>query len=147
METWKKEKEIPLLDCYSVRLIIWELLSMMLSKWIKIKKWFIRLKFINHLQELRSPDKLLLLIMPLIIKIINPIKTKMKISCTEAKLIKNGVTIIQTKKDSMEHLLHFQNMSKKVSYLNKKQFTKAFGSNLFIYYLRPNFNGTSKNFK
>ncbi len=132
MEIWKKEKETLQWDCYSVLLIIWELHSMMRRKWIKIKKWFIRLKFINHLQELRSLDKHLLLIMPLIIKIIKLTKIKMKILCIGAKLIKNGVTIIQTKKDSMEHLLHFQNMSKKVSYQNKKQFTKAFGSNLFI---------------
>jgi hypothetical protein len=132
METWKKEKEIPRLDCYSAHLIIWELLSMMLSRWIKIKKWFIRLKFINHSQELLSLDKHLLLIMLHIIKIINRTTIKMKILCTGAKLIKNGVTIIQTKKDSMEHLLHFRNMSKKVSYQKIKQFTKAFGSNLFI---------------
>lgn len=66
------------------------------------------------------------------IKTVNHIKTKMKILCTEAKLIKNGVTIIQTKKDLMEHLHHFQNISKKANYQNKKQFTKTYGSNLFI---------------
>jgi hypothetical protein len=111
-----------------------------------IKSYFIKLKFLNHFQELQNQVKLLLLIIKLIKMEVNPINPKMRILNSVVPQIRNGNIITRIKKDIMALLLNFQNMLNKVKNQNNLIMLRKYGSNIFFQF-RPNFNGTSKNFQ
>lgn len=105
----------------------------------------IKLKFCNHFQAHPNQDRLLRQIIKHIIKIMRGISKKTLKLFIDQRLHKNGNIIIQIKKVITEHLLSFLNTFNKEKSQRTRKSRKMSGSK-FLFKLRPNFNGTSKNF-
>jgi hypothetical protein len=95
------------------------------------KSYFIKLKFLNHFQELQNQVKLLLLIIKLIKMGVSHINPKMRILNFVVPQIRNGNIITLIKKDIMALLLNFQNMLNKVKNQNNLIMLRKYGSKIF----------------
>lgn len=110
-----------------------------------MKNLIIKLRYKNLLLVHQNQDRLLHQVTKLIITRVILTNKRMRTHFIVQKPHKSGNTTIQTKKVTMVHLQIFPNILSRDKSKNRNLSNKKSGSNIFLI-IRPNYNGTSKNF-